>query len=375
MNNISNDILEENKNIIFSTTDLTLNNVLSEEEFVKYIIPIVENILKKRFPDNIQKQKIKIYKDRLAFAAPCCGDSVKDLSKKRGNIILSGKYKNSYKCHNCGKFMPLNHFFKEYTKDIDLNIVNYIYENKDTSSFKTIDTPVNILFNNDEINKYAIDKEVLMKKCNMITPNVGEAFKYLKNRNQYDLNKFLYNEKYKLLFILNLTQDNKIIGLQIRSLDKYYRGPKYKTYTLSKIYEILLKDKETIIPDNINNISAIFNLLIVDINKPILVTEGPLDSFLIKNSIALSGASNHLKIDLDYKFIFDDDITGKKHAIEKLNEGYYVFLWSKIKKDYNLPNRNKWDINDFIDYCKNNKESLPNFNNYFSNDSLDVLDI
>src|SRR5574344_1386797 len=78
---------------------------MSKEEFIQELIPKIEDILKERFPGNKQKQTIKIFKDRISFAAPCCGDSAKDSLKKRGNLILEGRYRNMYKCHNCGTCM------------------------------------------------------------------------------------------------------------------------------------------------------------------------------------------------------------------------------------------------------------------------------
>ena len=51
---------------------------MSKEDFTQEIIPKLEEILKARFPSNRQKQTIKIFKDRISFAAPCCGDSAKD---------------------------------------------------------------------------------------------------------------------------------------------------------------------------------------------------------------------------------------------------------------------------------------------------------
>ena len=73
-------------------------NLLSKDEFVELIVPKVQEILNKRFPDNPAKRRIKVYKDRISFAAPCCGDSASLQHRKRGNIILEGKFKNLYKC-------------------------------------------------------------------------------------------------------------------------------------------------------------------------------------------------------------------------------------------------------------------------------------
>lgn len=48
---------------------------LSKDEFVASILPKLQAILDKAFPNDPAKRKIRIYKDRINFAAPCCGDS------------------------------------------------------------------------------------------------------------------------------------------------------------------------------------------------------------------------------------------------------------------------------------------------------------
>ena len=100
-----------------------------------------------------------------------------------------------------------------------------------------------------------------------------------------------------------------------------------------------------------------------------------MDSFLVTNAVALCGAGHNMPFDLRFRYLFDDDETGRKHSIEKLEEGYEVFMWERLKKDLDLPQREKWDINDVILWCNANKKQLPNLSKYFSNDQFDLLDI
>ena len=66
-----------------------------------------------------------------------------------------------------------------------------------------------------------------------------------------------------------------------------------------------------------------------------------------------------------------------------LNNGYHVFMWEKIKSDLNLPdknpyskNKNKWDINDLIIWCRDNNYTQKIYwSKYFTNNILDGLDI
>ena len=108
-----------------------------------------------------------------------------------------------------------------------------------------------------------------------------------------------------------------------------------------------------------------------------MVTEGPLDSFLLPNAISTCGASNKIELDFPFYYLFDSDQTGKKHSIDNIKKGNNVFLWSKFIRDYGIPNRKKWDINDvylwFISKGLDFKKII--WPNYFSNDYLDILEI
>ncbi len=367
---------------IFSNTSLSTSSLettqLSKEELITEILPKLQAILNERFPNNPQKQKIKIYPDRINFAAPCCGDSAKDNSKKRGNIILSGPFQMTYKCHNCGTMMSLYSFFKRYNQTLSLSAIDYfVAHRQDSSSYTTLnsDASSNYIYDNDLINQYTIPREVFKQKFNLEETNIpNAAYFYLTKRKQYDFSKFLYQSKYKLLFLLNLTRNGNIAGVQVAHLDKKYKGPKYKTYKLSKIYSDLLKEEKEI-PVEIDSLSMIFNIFSIDYTKPVTIVEGPMDSFLLKNCIATCGAGKNISLTMETRYLFDDDLTGRKHAIEKLNEGYSVFMWDKLKTELQLPHREKWDINDLVIYCSENNIKIPNLDKYYSNDNLDSLDI
>lgn len=365
-----------------STTSEDIFNIdssISKDELIEEIVPKLQQILNERFPNNPQKQKIKIYPDRISFAAPCCGDSARDNSKKRGNIILTGKFQNSYKCFNCGTYMSIVSFFKKYKHPLSLSGISYVASNQpNIQASSNNDASINYLFDLQTINQYVVQRDYLKSKLNLEECDQtikNSAYYYLINRKQFSFSKFLYSRADNLLFVLNLTPDNNIIGIQTRSLDKNYKGSsKYKTYNLSNIYKLLLKEEKEI-PDDVNKLSMLFNSLTVNYTNPVTIVEGPMDSFLLKNCIALCGAEKHLNFDLNYRYLFDDDNAGRKHAINLLNEGSTVFLWSKLKKDLNLPKREKWDINDLAIYCADNHIPFPNIDKYFSNDLLDLLDI
>lgn len=365
-------------NDIFNSKIIDSSNINSNSEFVESIMPQLEEILRNRFSNNKYKQSIRIRgNNRINFACPLCGDSHSDNSKKRGNIILEpGEFQYTYKCFNCGAYMSIKEFFNKFNNTLDLSAIEYISKVKtDYSYLKDKDSSTYLLFDVDFINSFAIDREYIKNKLNLVEVNKDNyGGKYLIKRNQYNFDKFLYDNLNNVLYILNLTEFGKIFGIQTRNLAQTFSGPKYKTYKLSNIYSMLLhEDKE--IPSDLDTLSMFFNILNVNYNKNIIVTEGPLDSFLINNCIATCGATKSIPIEFNFYYLYDDDKTGRKKASEKLQNNQYVFLWDKFKQDLMLPNKIKWDFNDVVNYCKSNNKKIPNILNYFSNDQFDLIDI
>jgi hypothetical protein len=181
----------------------------------------------------------------------------------------------------------------------------------------------------------------------------------------------MYNERLNHLIILNLTHSGKILGIQKR----LFKGEnKYLTYKLTKIWELMKRNLKEV-PEEIDMLSQLFNICLIDYTKPITLFEGPLDSFLFRNSIANAGAHKSFNLDLEIRYFFDADKDGRKKSIEKINEEQEVFLWEKYLKDNNAPYRKKWDMNDILIWARDNNVKLTNFNNYFSSDSLDIIDI
>ena len=349
---------------------------MSKDDFVNEIKPKIQDILRSTFPGNKPKQTIKVHHDRISFAAPCCGDSAHNNYKKRGNIILEGKFKNLYKCFNCGTCMSVQNFLKQYGQDMSMSMVDYITSNKvDISTFRnnTDNGSISYIYDNELIESLSIDRETFRTSLGLVEctqPCNGRD--YLINRMQYDFSRFMYSQSFNKLFIFNLTPSGKIFGMQVRSFSE--KSAKYKTYGLQKIHEMIFRD-DVNVPEDINELSMIFNILLIDYNKPVTVTEGPMDSFLVRNSIALCGAGKHVEFPFMVRYMFDDDKPGREHAIEKLQEGYQVFMWENYRKDLGMPARRKTDMNDVVVWCKKNNVKMLQTDNYFSENEFDLINI
>ena len=285
--------------------------------------------------------------------------------------------------------MKIHNFFKAFDAPMSLSAITYVNNKVNANS---LTRPVNNNSTADVLDKslaiqYSVKRDYIKQCLGLVEiskddPAAYPGYLYLVNRCQFNFKNFLYDPRGKYVVILNTIDDDKVFGFQARDITGK-KNSRYKTTSLSKIHELILKDNIEV-PAHIEALSTVFNVFNIDIYKPLLVTEGPFDAFLLPNCIATSGASKSLGIDLPFWFVYDSDKTGVDHAMKMLHAGYNVFMWEHLKKDLGLPKENpyspknkyKWDINDVIKWCRdNNYTQRIYWSKYFSHDVLDGLDI
>ena len=227
-------------------------------------------------------QKFKKVKPNLYnFRCPVCGDSKKHKNKARG-YLYAVKNNRNFKCHNCGASLSLNNFLKEM--DVTLH-KQYVLE-----KFKSGNTGNNFVVKEPDFNFEKPKFKPKPPELNLpkASDNVASAT-YLERRN-IDPNKFYYAEKFKSWtntkvrntfgqsdlkydeprIIIPLYYQSNLIGFQGRAL-----GP-------SKIkYITIMIDDEA---------PKIYGLDNIRRDAPVFVTEGPIDSTFLRNSIAMCGA-------------------------------------------------------------------------------------
>lgn len=360
--------MEENVEVCKSITVEKINGILSF-------------ILRKTFPDNFGKQKLYSYHGRIAISCPYCGDS-KDPKKKRGNLYLKTF---TYKCYNdgCGIFKNLNQIVRDF--DIREMLTNdEIQEiseiSRDSIRGKKIRNSIDYFFA-ENYKDILVPRDTLKEELGLVEVKGTFGESWLLKRNHTPDLKFLWDPRRKNLYLLNLTGDeNKVLGLQIRSIVKKNEGSKYYTYKLSGIYKNLLKKTtpEIILrAEEVDPISTVFGFSFVDLDSMITVFEGPMDAWLCPNSIALCSINNPFPFEVDNKrWFLDGDSAGRKKSTSILLEkGEQVFLWGKFLKENNFPDREKWDLNDVVNYLRAENKKINRLDNYFSSNKLDILDV
>ena len=278
-------------------------------------------------------QKFKRVKANLYnFRCPICGDSQKHKNKARG-YFYQVKTNTNYKCHNCGASLSFNNFLKQ----IDATLhKQYILENFKEGHAGGRNFVV-------EEPKFEFTKPVFKSKLDL--PKASEvpmAREYLVKR-RLDPTKFYFAQKFQewtnkqkqtfdnivrdeCRIVIPLYDTNsELIGFQGRSLVP--NSIKYIT--------VMLNDSKT----------KIYGLEKVNEEKPIYIVEGPFDSTLVENSVAMCGSDIDIRTFgwSDYIWVFDNEPRNREinNRVSKIiDRGDKVVIW---------PNHIKQkDINDMV---------------------------
>ena len=365
----NNQSKNERPSLSFSFSEKQKN--VSYDDILSKVQSSLQDILNDRHSD-WERKKIEPKHGRLNFACPYCGDSSNDSRKKRGNIYLNdGLY---FKCYNCGKYRRIQGFLRDFKISLEADEIVLVreLEKKSETLRKSLDP--SIFLNQENLMEWAIDRDTIEAKHRLVPLDRKRIQVYLQKRLQPDMQKFSWNEEREQLYIFHLIPNtNKVLGYQIRN---FKAQPKYLTFKLSKIYEDLGLD----VPDevlDIDDISTTFGILQLDLGKPVTIFEGPLDSFLYRNSAATCSSNIDFPISLgNLRYMYDYDRAGKEAAMKKASQGRPVFLWKKLLTDLGILDLNKkMDLTDLLVLCKRKSLKLPKLSNYFSRDRYDIYDI
>jgi transcription elongation factor Elf1 len=270
------------------------------------------------------------------FRCPLCGDSSKNLSKKRG-WILTNRATPRFHCHNCGESMPFfvflkNNFpdvykvyLKEYFKKDGFNFDNKPKEEPEEkdifSTIETLEIPkLSELSKDNPAVQYFIKRKFPKKYLSQF--HYAEDFRGWIHSICPD--KFVDNDFIeKRLVIPHYDQYGKIFCVQGRDLSDY-----------SNLRYITIKFTDH---------PKVFGLQNIRLDHKIFVLEGAFDSLFLPNAIAMSGAdlsTDYLKsltnVD-NFIFVFDNEKRNPEmlRRIEKvLNEGFNVCLLPEKMKTY-----------------------------------------
>ena len=271
------------------------------------------------------------------FRCPHCGDSQKSKTKARAYLY---RVKNDmfFKCHNCGQGQNLANFIKfvdpklyesylleRYKKSapatpkpkFDFKPTKFTNQTPidDLKSIKDLpeDHPARLYCDNRKIPEKYFDKLFLSDKFMTLV-------------NEVKPNTYKITKDHPRLIIPFYDTTGKIFAFQGRAFGK--EQPKYLTIKLDE------------------NRQKVYGLDKVNFQKPIYITEGPIDSLFIDNCLAAGGADLFLKNKIpneNITYIFDNEPRNKeivKRMYKVIEQDFNVVIWPE---DLQLK-----DVNDMI---------------------------
>ena len=283
-----------------------------------------------------------------------CGDSSKNTYKARAyHFVVEQSF--IFKCHNCGKstssinfikdHFPTTHkeYIKEWLKESGRKPKKHASGHKipSANAFKFVPKKE---FINKKYTMTIENLKIIMKPCS----EVSVARDYLSERRipEKHYKDLWYTDKPQNLSFLSPKYKDRVLGTDPRIVLPFFDeegeliGLSGRAINNSPLRYLTMRFRD--------DLPLIFNLHKVDKTKTIYVTEGPIDSLFLPNSIAVAG-SDFKKIDKSIKensiLIYDNEprnIEILKKLEEVINLGYKVCIWND-KKVYGLK-----DINDMV---------------------------
>ena len=278
-------------------------------------------------------QKFKRVKANLYnFRCPICGDSQKHKNKARG-YFYQVKVNTNFKCHNCGASMSLNNFLKQIDTTLHKQYVLEKFKEGHAGGRNfVVDEP-----------SFTFKKPVFRSKLDL--PKASEvdiSRKYLLKRG-LDPSKFYYAQRFqqwtnthKHTFD-NIIKDESRIIIPLHNQQKELIGFQGRSLVPNSVkYITVMLDDEAL---------KIYGLDRIKTEKPIYILEGPFDSTLVENSVAMCGSDIDIRTFgwSNYIWVFDNEPRNREivNRISKvIDRGDQIVIWPQ--------NINEKDVNDMI---------------------------
>jgi len=293
----------------------------------------------------------------FTFRCPYCNDSKRRANKTRGYFFLYNKH-YWFKCHNCNESKSLGDFindkFPAYFKEFQLDKL------REKEPHKFVYKPKKSLF---------LDSSKKTEKLSILSiaelPESHDAVKYCKNRmlpkEAFDHlyftdrwtdfikhNGWTYSFKednYPRLVLPWFSRSGAMLGAQVRRIDVSGKEGRYVT----------LKSKLE------HEEPKIYGLDRLNLNAPVYMVEGPLDSWFVPNCVAAMGADllkckSECLPDYDVTYIFDNEPRNENVAAEinkAVMKNFPVVIWPSDIKEKDINDMVKSGI-DVLDIIKKN---------------------
>ena len=310
---------------------------------IKYL-----NLLSTRLPKFKRKSEYL-----FNFRCPHCGDSQKSQTKARG-FVYQKKNDMFFKCHNCGVGQTLGNLIKFVDPSMHKE---YIFERfkegkvvakKEEPEFDF--TPSRLLKSKEkpfaEFTRYDRALRQLRRFDELVQTHPAKQFVFDRQIPKEHFDKFFLATKF--YEFCNEIQPGKFPDLKHdhpRVVIPFYdRSGKFfafqgRAFGKEQPKYITIKFDETK--------QKIYGLDRIDLNKPVMITEGPIDSLFLDNAIAMAGADADGGITIQHQqctMIFDNEPRNEhivSRMIKAVDKNFNVCIWPESVREGK-------DINDLI---------------------------
>ena len=281
------------------------------------------------------------------FRCPLCGDSETHKNKTRG-YIYDKKGKSLFHCHNCNATMSLSNLIK--------SVDQVLYNEMQLEKLRGEKTP-----EQTELESFVekMKKPVFMKsgplkglkKVSQLSPDhrVKKLVDARKIPTPYHAKLFSCPnfKNFTNSLVPNKFEKESLERDETRLLIPFFDANKnVHAYQGRAVGNSAVKYITIILDDSV---PKVYGLDTVNFNRPVYVTEGPIDSMFIDNSIATAGgdlvsALGPLQSSKSSMVIVYDNEPRSRETIKKLDkaimQGYNIVIWPE-----NLEHK---DINDMV---------------------------
>lgn len=267
------------------------------------------------------------------FRCPICGDSQKNKWKARG-YFFSKKGGIFYKCHNCSFSANLNNFLKNVDPSLHKQYVFETFSERRESS----NTVAPFEFSQPTFKSKSILDELFVP----VKGSDGEQYLRARQIPEKAWSGLYFVDDSQKLEQLSEKYEGRVLGSDPRIIIPFYDlednliAVNCRAVNDSKLRYVTIRIDETQ--------PLIYNLNKVDRNSTVYVTEGPLDSMFLDNSVAVGSSDlNAVSKVLDRNkvvLVFDNQPRNQQLVSimqQAASQQYRMVIWPRsiLQKDIN----------------------------------------
>ena len=282
--------------------------------------------------------RLRNFKQKITYlfnmSCPYCGDSQKNKTKARGYIFQKGN-DLIYKCHNCGVGANVGNFVKHLDGSLHREYVLEKFKSGESNNSYSANTILNI-----QPPKFdRVEKAKVFEHAEWLSrlPSEHYCLEYAVKRKipEKFYDKLLFTQHYSQFVTTLIPNHGKQILDDARLVIPYYNEYNELIAVSGRALETSDKTLRYVtIRTNESEDKLVYGMDRVDLNEPVRIVEGPIDSLFLKNCLASGDANLALtakNISAKEKILIFDREPRNKEIVKMMQDAikleYNVVIW------------------------------------------------